>query len=176
MQLVEYNEAWPATYLREKERLTKVLGRSAHIEHIGSTSVPGLMAKPIIDILVGLPAAEISQAVSALLPLGYMSYGTAGVEGRDFLRDRESSRHLHVTVFQSQFWRDRLAFRDHLRRNAEDRDLYAELKRRLSAEFACQRPLYTSGKADFIARCIERFQTTGEERYPPTLSQAGDDR
>jgi GrpB-like predicted nucleotidyltransferase (UPF0157 family) len=175
VRLVEYDEAWPAAYLREKERLTNVLGPSAHIEHIGSTSVPGLMAKPTIDILVGVPAAKVSQAVRILLPLGYLHYGAAGVAGRDFLRDRESSCYLHVTVFQSQFWRDRLAFRDHLRRNAKDRDLYGELKRRLSAEFAYQRPLYTSGKADFIARCIERSQTTHEWGYPPALSQAGDD-
>jgi GrpB-like predicted nucleotidyltransferase (UPF0157 family) len=114
-------------------------GEAVGIEHIGSTAVPGLPAKPIIDIAVGLrDVGATDAAVRALEPLGYVRAPEGDFEGRVFLRrtahDGVATHHLSLTVHGGDYWVDHLAFRDALRASPELCRRYGELKRALAAE------------------------------------------
>lgn len=122
--LVAYDLLWPAAFEAEKVRLAKALGPVAKgIEHYGSTAVPGLCAKPILDIMAGIsPLSEWERCKPALEALGYDYAEGAGVPGHYIFgrgRDRTERTHLvHVVGYQEESWRGSLAFRDALRRDA----------------------------------------------------------
>jgi GrpB-like predicted nucleotidyltransferase (UPF0157 family) len=154
LDLVDYNPAWPQRFVLLREQLAAELGSAAlRIDHIGSTAVPGLAAKDVIDIQV-IVADEADEG----------SYRAAvestGVELR--YRETQSSwsffrpmqpprtRHVHVTSAGSARERAQLLFVDYLRSNAPHRDAYAALKRRLAVEFADDRIGYTDAKTTFV--------------------------
>jgi GrpB-like predicted nucleotidyltransferase (UPF0157 family) len=154
VELVDSDPRWPARFAAERARLLGALaGRPAEVEHIGSTSVPGLPAKPVIDILVGRPpGSEAAPYVEALTAAGYEHRGEAGIPGREyFRRGTPRSHHLHLVELGGALWRDHLRFRDRLRADPAAAAAYAALKRRLAAEHAHDRAAYTAAKAPFIA-------------------------
>lgn len=124
------------------------------IEHIGSTAVPGLVAKPILDIAVGLSSdADPDQVIARLEPLGWAFRGDKGDPGLLFvLEDRPAHRvaHMHVVGYGDTRWRHYLLFRDRLRTDPAARTAYAELKRGLAERFADDRRAYTAAKDSFI--------------------------
>ena len=124
------------------------------IEHFGSTAVPGLVAKPILDILAGHPAdLAASVYVPSLAALGYEPRGDQGVPGRELLvRGRSTARthHLHLVALDSAQWREPLIFRDRLRAEPALAGAYAALKLELATKHASDRSAYTDGKACFI--------------------------
>jgi GrpB-like predicted nucleotidyltransferase (UPF0157 family) len=157
IRVVPYDPAWPAAFTRARAELRAALGGAARaVEHIGSTAVEGLAAKPIIDLLLDLdvfpPAAE---QVAALKGLGYVGLGENGIPGRHFFR-RGSPRthHLHVAPAGGDFWRSHVAFRDLLRTRPLLRAEYAALKEELARRFRGNREAYTDGKGDFIRRVL----------------------
>lgn len=159
VRVVPYDPAWPALYAAEVARVEGVLeghGMRLLFEHTGSTAVPGLAAKPVLDLLVGRPAdASRDAAIAALEAAGYVYRGEQGIPGRDFFRRGEPRRyHLHLTLVDSQFWRDHRAFRDHLRGHPEVAARYAELKRALAARHPRDRGAYIDGKSDFVAAVL----------------------
>ncbi len=127
-------------------------------EHIGSTAVPGLEAKPIIDLLVGHPpGVEPRVYFPALQGVGYEPRGPQGVPEREFfVRGPEHHRthHLNLVPFDGAFWRDHVMFRDRLRNEPAVRAAYAALKRQLAATFPDDREAYTAGKAEFVSYII----------------------
>ncbi|GIP38995.1 hypothetical protein J31TS4_22750 [Paenibacillus sp. J31TS4] len=153
--LVPYDPDWAVQYEREKEVLRSVLGEAAlAIEHIGSTSVEGLCAKPILDLAVGV--GELSHADAFVAPLegiGYIYVPKPEFPARRFFRKgewRKGTHHLHVYELGSAEWRDQLRFRDALRERRELLREYAELKERLAGLYADDRVQYTEAKAPFI--------------------------
>src|SRR5919201_2177405 len=115
VRLVPYDPAWPTLFAEESARLTASIGGLAlRLEHVGSTAVPGLLAKPVLDILAGFPPeSEVEPYVAALVRAGYVHRGEQGIPGREFFR-RGTPRayHVHLAVQHSSFWREHLAFRD----------------------------------------------------------------
>lgn len=156
----DYDPRWPQRFEILRDRIATALGPfAAAIEHIGSTAVPGLAAKPIIDVDVLLrSAAHLAGAVSALGALGYEHQGNLGVPGREAFRAPrgESPHHLYVCLPDRQEFGRHLAFRDHLRTHPEDAKAYAELKRKLATEFAADREAYTQAKSAFVHEILDR--------------------
>ena len=131
--LVPYDDAWPARYDGERFRIADTFGvapRSGLMQHIGSTAVPGLIAKPVIDIMLGVgswpPRGEF---IARLGTLGYENLGEAGVIGRIYLRRRDlHSFNAHIVVRGGKHWNNNIAIRDLLRRDGAARERYAAAK------------------------------------------------
>ena len=129
------------------------------IEHVGSTAVPGLAAKPVIDIMVGVESLDASRdAIALLAPLSYCYFPYKPDVMHWFCKpsDEVRTHHLHLIPYQSQLWRERLAFRDHLRANAETANAYARLKMELADRYRDDREAYTEAKSDFIESILRR--------------------
>jgi GrpB-like predicted nucleotidyltransferase (UPF0157 family) len=155
VRIVSYRTAWPALYVAEIARLASVLepaGVRLALEHTGSTAVPGLGAKPIIDILAGLEhEADRAAAISAIKSAGYVHRGEQEIPGRDFFRRGDPRQyHLHLTRVGSTFWRDHLAFRDWLRTHPDSAAAYMALKTQLARQYPMDREAYIRGKTAFV--------------------------
>ena len=162
VELSAYSPMWPAVFEIERDRLTHVFGADAVvIEHIGSTAVPGLGAKPIIDVLLGAPTLDIiERKIPELVAGGYRyvpEFEKSIPERRYFVKvhGQPGHFHLHAVVYASSFWKRHLAFRDALRADTALADDYWKLKRRLAARFPNDRGAYTDAKSEFIRTVIE---------------------
>ena len=129
------------------------------IEHIGSTAVPGLASKPIIDIMAGVESLEASRPAIAVMPkLGYCYFPYKPDELHWFCKpsDEVRTHHLHLITFESKLWQERIEFRDALRNNTKIAQEYAALKQTLSEEHRHDREAYTEAKSQFIASVLHR--------------------
>jgi len=166
--LAAYNPRWPGLFQEEKEHLLACLPPDliGRIEHFGSTAVPGLAAKPIIDILVEVRSLEETRLriVPILEAQGYEYFWrpTWGDDTPPFYawfikRDSEGRRthHLHMVERHFEHW-DRLLFRDYLKAHPEAAEEYQRLKMRLAARYPHDRVAYTKGKTDFILKTMEQ--------------------
>lgn len=160
--LVPSNPGWEVVFAGEKASLQRQLGRLVlDIQHIGSTAVPGLEAKPILDIAIAVAVAAESMIALLRLPLsalGYLDRGDSGANG-GYLFVKEiapevRSHHVHVVSMHDMQWHRYLFFRDRLRSDAGLRSEYAALKQSLARRFADDRVGYTTGKQDFIGRVL----------------------
>jgi GrpB-like predicted nucleotidyltransferase (UPF0157 family) len=159
VRLVAHQPGWPAAFVSEKERLAQRLGISGQeIEHVGSTAVPDLVAKPIIDIALGVSSlADTGDWPQRLGPDGYAFFGDREGWGEHFYaKGPEENRtiYLHVVPIQSARWSEYLKFRDSLRASAGLRKEYGGLKRDLLAAHQDDRNAYTGAKAAFIRRVL----------------------
>jgi GrpB-like predicted nucleotidyltransferase (UPF0157 family) len=161
--LVPYRAEWPAMLAGICSELRAVLpGDGWTVEHIGSTSVPGLVAKPVIDIMLGVPSLAYAETnVDALARAGFeyvSKYNTVIPERRYFVRPRTRPRlaHMHAVVEGGRLWQDHLLFRDALRRDGETRQAYQDLKQEMAARFAHDAAAYTDAKAAFIQGVMNR--------------------
>ena len=151
--LVPYDPQWPALFEAEAAWIERALaGLPIRLEHVGSTAVPGLAAKPIIDILAGRPPrSAVAPYVAAFRQLGYEHRGTSGLPGREYFRRGDPrSHHVHLVSWTSALWRDHLAFRDYLRDHPSVAREYETLKRDLAVTLANDRRRYTDAKGPFI--------------------------
>jgi GrpB-like predicted nucleotidyltransferase (UPF0157 family) len=162
IHLAEYDPAWPALFEREKERIHTVLGnRALQIEHVGSTSVPGLPAKPIIDIcLVVADPSDEAAYVPALEAAGYVLTirEPEWCEHRLF-KGPDTDVNLHVYPEGCQEIERYLLFRDRLRSNATDRELYLQTKRDLAARRWKYVQNYADAKSEVVEAIIARART-----------------
>lgn len=159
--IAPYDPQWPAEYATEEARIVGACrGLQIRLEHIGSTAVPGLDAKPIIDILAGCPPrADRADYIAALRQLGYEHKGAFGIPGRNyFRRGSPRSHHVHMVSWSSAFWRDQLTFRDALRADDSLRRQYAALKRDLARTFSDDVEQYAGAKGPFIASVLRHVQ------------------
>ena len=157
--VVEYDAGWPAQFASEKARIEAAVGGIViAIEHAGSTAVPGLAAKPIIDIVAGVRVlADCERCIAPLEALGYEDRGDGGMpDHRFFRKGQPRTHHLHMVEHESAFWHEHLAFRDLLRASPELAQRYGELKQRLAIEFRTQREQYTEAKTPFITSALGR--------------------
>ncbi|MBV9213815.1 MAG: GrpB family protein [Actinobacteria bacterium] len=159
--MVPYDRAWPHRFAQERAALQGALGRAVTggIHHVGSTSVPGLDAKPIIDILVGVESLVGSRACfAALTELGYVYAPYRLDEMHWFCKPSPIRRthHLHLVPTGSQRYREELVFRDLLRADSGVAREYVALKRRLARQFEHDREAYAEAKSGFIRIALDR--------------------
>ncbi len=169
--IVDYDPRWPRFYDEEKTNILRVIGPMVvGIEHTGSTAVPGLAAKPIIDILVGVQ--HLSDATWCIQPLRTLRYEYVQeleklIPERRYFRkgnvqgmEQGSTHHLHMVEAGGDFWERQLLFRDYLRAHPEEARRYADLKKTLAARFSSDRERYTSSKADYIQEIVARAKAS----------------
>ena len=165
----DYDARWPQLFEILRSRISAALGSlAAAIEHIGSTAVPGLAAKPIIDIDVLLRSqTDLQRAIERLVTLGYEHQGDLGVAGREAFRAPADvfPHHLYVCSPDSCEYGRHIAFRDHLRSNPEDAYTYGLLKRTLANRYGNDRDGYTRAKTDFIEATLTRVERVGPEHF-----------
>jgi GrpB-like predicted nucleotidyltransferase (UPF0157 family) len=159
IEIVDYDPLWPAKFAEERERLLRAIGRwlRGSIEHVGSTAVAGLRAKPVIDIMAGvesLPASRDAISVLGRLDYQYWPYKSDVMHWFCKPSDEYRTHHLHLVPLGSAVWLERLAFRDRLRADASARIDYATLKDELAARYRHDREAYTEGKTDFVRRIV----------------------
>jgi GrpB-like predicted nucleotidyltransferase (UPF0157 family) len=161
VRIEAYDPNWPPRFEKERKQLEQAIGDqlSGGIHHVGSTAVPGLDAKPIIDILVGVKDLPGSRACFGdLQRLGYAYAPYRPDEMHWFCKPHPSRRthHLHLVPTDSPRFREELAFRDHLRSHPDAAAEYTALKRWLAVEFEQDREAYTAAKSAFIRACLQR--------------------
>lgn len=155
--VLEYDRAWPLKYEKEKEKITAILKENcAGIWHIGSTAVPGLSTKPILDILCAVQSLETVDALSEdFARIGYEYLGEFGIPGRRYLRKGGDERTHQIHIFQADDQhniRRHLAVRDYLRSHEAARAAYAELKKKLAQRYPYDIEGYCDGKEEFVRR------------------------
>ncbi|MEM7767146.1 MAG: GrpB family protein [Pseudomonadota bacterium] len=173
IEIVEYDPAWPHMFDTEQAALLNALAGCPveAIEHFGSTAVPGLSAKPVIDILIAVP--DLSQAKASfperLAALEYVFWANNPQQDRLFFvkgmppQGTGRTHHVHVTERIGEMWR-RLVFRDYLRAHPTEAASYAVLKRELASGHADDREGYTRAKDDFIDQVMRRAYHWSESR------------
>lgn len=159
VRVVPYDTAWPELFVEEQRRLDAILikeGVALAIEHTGSTAIPGLAAKPILDILAGAPhPVALARAIDTLQHADYIYRGEQGIPGRHFFRRGNPRQyHIHLTLTGSDFWREHLLFRNYLRANPQVAAEYAALKHILAERHPFDREAYIEGKTEFVQRVL----------------------
>jgi GrpB-like predicted nucleotidyltransferase (UPF0157 family) len=159
VHVVDYDVDWPVSFEAECERLRVALRSAGQIEHIGSTAVPGLPSKPIIDIMLGVQIYPPSDGlVKTVAALGYESLGEAGVPERRYFRRRGAKENfnLHVVRHGGNQWTSNLALREYLRSSAEARAKYVAVKRSALALGATNLLAYSAAKSQVLAELLQK--------------------
>jgi GrpB-like predicted nucleotidyltransferase (UPF0157 family) len=157
VSLSEPTPRWADLFREEAARLEAALSElKAVVEHAGSTSIPDIPAKPILDILIGIPhPLNIASIKKALAPIGYEHATWAGVPGHEVFGQGDPRTHIvHVVPLCGEAWKRMTGFRDALRADAGLASEYATLKRKLAAQHPNDRAAYTDGKATFVERVL----------------------
>lgn len=160
IELSAYDVAWPEQFQAEKAVLEQGLSPwlAGPIEHVGSTAVPGLIAKPVIDIMVAVEGLQASKpAIQKAEALGYCYWPYKANVMHWFCKpsDEYRTHHLHLVPFASELWQARIGFRDALIRDRQLADEYAKLKTGLAKQHRNDREAYTEGKTEFIKQALE---------------------
>lgn len=158
LKFVPHNSNWKTLFSREKERIQATLGdKILDIQHIGSTAIPGLIAKPILDLAIAVENFEAATVcIQPLELLGYQYKGEFGIPRRHyFVKGNPRTHNLHMWEIDSWDWHRHLRFRDYLIQHPEVVQQYAKLKQQLLQQSQGDREAYQLGKAEFIEQ-IER--------------------
>lgn len=167
--LVEYDPAWPQSFIREAKRIKAALGeRAIMVEHVGSTSVPGLVAKPILDIqLVVANSADEASYVPLLEAAGYvLRIREPDWHEHRLFKGPDTNINLHVFTRGSEEIRRTLMLRDRLRTNEADRELYARSKRSLASTKWKYAQHYAEAKTEVIEGILERARAFSDNKVP----------
>ncbi|HZR30053.1 MAG TPA: GrpB family protein [Terriglobales bacterium] len=158
--VLDYDPNWPGVFQSLRKRIAHALGDiAAAIEHVGSTAVPDLAAKPIIDIDVLLASETmLSAAIERLATLGYIHQGDLGIPEREAFSApaNDTPHHLYVCLPCSAEFHRHVAFRDYLRAHPEDAKIYGDLKRALAERYRDNRSAYNDAKTGFVAELTSR--------------------
>ncbi len=158
VRVVPYTPEWVRLFEEEKARLEAVIGDYVlEIQHVGSTSIPGMIAKPIIDIAIAVRDFEEARVcIQPVERLGYEYRGELGIPRRHyFVKGDPRTHHIHVNELGSRDWENQVLFRDYLIQHRELAEEYAELKRGLAERYPRDREAYLDGKASFVERVLE---------------------
>jgi GrpB-like predicted nucleotidyltransferase (UPF0157 family) len=172
IEIVPYDPRWPGEFARLRDSLLGALaGLGVSVEHVGSTAVPGLIAKPILDVdIVVHGATTFDEVRSELEAVGYLHRGDQGIPGREAFRQREDDgprqlgggrwprHHLYVCREDSLELSRHVAFRDALRSDPALAERYAELKRALARRVGGDRDQYSEGKSEFVESVLSGFR------------------
>jgi GrpB-like predicted nucleotidyltransferase (UPF0157 family) len=168
IRVVPYDPRWPDQFRLVRTALEAALAGIPviGIEHVGSTSVPGLAAKPVIDVDVVVSRDHLVRAIGALLAAGYAYRGDLGIPDRHAMEapDNEPDRHVYVVVNGALALRNHLLLRDALRADPARRDAYGRLKLELARRHADSIDAYVAGKTDLIVSELAAAGLTDEER------------
>lgn len=163
VEIAKYNLLWPALFAKEKEALQNIFSEENFvIEHIGSTSILGLGAKPVIDIMIGVSDFSLAKNfISGIESLGYQyisRYESVMPFRKFFIKDYLGKRthHIHLVELNTDFWKRHLAFRNYLRENDSVRDDYYLLKKRLAEREWNSGDEYAAAKSDFINQVLNQ--------------------
>jgi GrpB-like predicted nucleotidyltransferase (UPF0157 family) len=162
VRLVPYDDRWPSLFEAETRGIIAAVRKAGLpalvLEHVGSTAVQRLAAKPVLDVAAGRLAHTRSDAyIGAFESLGYEYRGDGGVPGREFFRRGvPRSHHLHLVEWNGAHWFRYMRFRDALRADAALREAYGELKRSLAARYPNDREAYMEGKTEFVEFVLQR--------------------
>lgn len=160
MTVVDYDPSWPAQFEILRSRIWGAVGDLAvSVEHVGSTSVPGLAAKPIIDIDVVVPSiADVGMVIERLATLGYRQRGDLGIEGREAFESPSGlpAHHLYACVRGSTALNNHLTVRDWLRRDPAAAAQYGLLKKRLAEFSPTDMDKYIAGKTGFLLGVLRK--------------------
>lgn len=166
VHVLPYSTQWPEAFTAVRTTLLEIFGNDAvAVEHIGSTAVPGLAAKPVIDVLLGAPSlAVIEQRITALAARGFdyvSKHERVLPQRRYFVMQPPGGLrvHVHGVVTGGHLWREHLTFRDALRGDAQLRARYQALKLQLAAEHADDKAAYTEAKGPFILGALAALGT-----------------
>lgn len=157
--ILDYDPRWPEVFRAWAERVQDALGGAViAIEHVGSTSVPDLAAKPVVDLDVVVLPENFQAAIERLAALGYVHEGDKGIVGREAFRwpPGEARHHLYLCAPDSPALRDHRLFRDYLRAHPDTAREYAALKRELARRHADDRIAYQAAKSGFIEMMTRR--------------------
>ena len=161
IQVVEYNPEWPNHFRQLRDRIwPSVSDIAVAIEHVGSTAVPGLAAKPIIDLDVVIPSrSAVPLMVKRLGRLGYEYRGDLGIEDREafWSPENQPAHHLYVCPQDSIALRNHIALRDHLRAHPWDVLTYSSLKKQLAERYSREIDRYIEGKTEFILSILAQY-------------------
>lgn len=157
VKLDPYTSEWKTEFGIEKERLSTILnGHIIDIQHVGSTSIEGCHAKPVIDILIGIESLEYGEAlIPILVEQGYIH--KFNVPGEVYFKKQSNgltTHHIHIAPINGQVWKNQILFRDYLRLHPEKLQEYMQLKQCLAIQFANDRDQYSKGKEDFILQVL----------------------
>jgi GrpB-like predicted nucleotidyltransferase (UPF0157 family) len=162
IELIDYDPTWPARFVEQKTRLTMILNPwlAGEIEHIGSTSVPGLRSKPIVDILASVQSLAASRAAMPILGEdGWLFWPDDPNQDYRlwFLRPNPTARTHHLQIIQHDHpsFRALIVFRDVLRRDVKARAAYSALKADLANEHQSDRNAYSNAKTEFVQAILE---------------------
>ena len=162
IHIEDYNPEWPFLYEKEKELIASKLGDWIRgIEHFGSTSVPNLAAKPIIDILIGVDSLNLDdKALSDLSELGYEGLGEAGVPGRLHFRKRKpNSFNLAIVLYNGDLWKNNIILRDYLRANPDEAEKYGEIKEAIFLKGIDTLLAYSDQKSSYVLELLDKAKT-----------------
>ncbi len=156
-----YDETWPQEYEKEKETLKTILKDfDFKIEHVGSTSIPGLSAKPIIDIAIGVDRTEtMLEMEKVLADAGYDMLNSIETKGEILARKgtpENRTHYIHIQILGSEYWNEFIYFKQYMLDHPDDVKAYEKLKTELSVKFADERKKYTAAKNDFISSILEK--------------------
>ncbi len=164
--VVDYDPIWPRVFEELRAPLVAALGDLVvAVEHIGSTAVPGLAAKPVIDLDLVVPsAADIPAAITRLADLGYIHRGDLGIFGREAFRSpsQKPKHHLYACPLDSDELRRHRSFRDYLLTHPEDARDYATLKKAAAHRFRDDRVAYVASKSTFVGAVLRRAASSQE--------------
>ena len=162
VRLDPYTAGWSRLFQEEKARIQAAIGvHVLDIQHVSSTAIPGIVAKPIIDIAIAVESFEAAfVCVEPMERIGYEYTGENGIPRRHYFVKRNplTIHHVHVNEFHCRAWWDQVLFRDYLLEHSEALEAYMMLKKGLAEQFPCDREAYTDGKAQFIQHilCLAR--------------------
>ena len=164
LHLVDWDPAWPARFAAEAARIAGALGaRALAVEHVGSTAVPGLAGKPVLDVAVAV--ASLADADACIAPLEALGYAHRGPHGDDprrryYVRDDAGRRaaQLHLYALPAAAWDEKLAFRDALRADPRLAAAYAAEKRRVADVVGWDKGAYSVAKGPFVEAVLARLR------------------
>jgi GrpB-like predicted nucleotidyltransferase (UPF0157 family) len=161
VSLVKYNPEWIELFNKEKVLLKEILGQDAiGIEHIGSTAIIGIMAKPVIDIALGIDFKKVNEIKAILENNNWIFRPKFGDINKHIVfakgNDIERTHYLHLMQYESKEWKEKIFFRDYLNNNEKERIEYEKLKIEAMNKFSDDRKNYTKEKDEFVQKIIDK--------------------
>jgi GrpB-like predicted nucleotidyltransferase (UPF0157 family) len=162
----DYNVMWHSEFLLELKQIMELLDMSKviDIQHFGSTSIPGMASKPILDILVGFHSMDDAyQSLSLLDPMNYTYIEALSVPGgRLFHQKNPRTRHVHFVEYGTEHWNNPIVFRNYMRLHPKEQQAYTALKMRNSEQFRKDRNGYTQAKTSFVTGIVQKAIVAGK--------------
>ncbi len=160
VKLTSDHEEWKSLFKHERKSLKRQLDPGIKIEHVGSTSIPGVPAKPIINIVIGYSDDNVKETIFKILQsCDYEDMGEKGKKNHRFFAkgpDDNRTHYIHVTKINSEGWDEYVLFRDFLLQDKDAREEYNALKIKLAEKYSDKRELYTEGKSKFITDILTK--------------------